>query len=68
MTTPFCGIDWGESRHDAAIIEHTGQVITDAKIATGAAGFSQLLTMLAEAGDSEDPRGGCALCTVHYAL
>ncbi|WP_246540854.1 IS110 family transposase [Mycobacterium spongiae] len=53
-TTLFCGIDWGESRHDAAIIDHTGEVITHAKITTDTAGFSQLPTMLTEAGDTED--------------
>lgn len=54
MATLFCGIDWGESRHDVAIIDQAGTVVARAKITADAVGFGQLLTMLAEAGDNED--------------
>lgn len=54
MATMFCGIDWGESRHDVAIIDQSGNVLGRAKITDDAAGFTELLTLLAEAGDCED--------------
>ncbi|SBS78811.1 hypothetical protein MHPYR_610031 [uncultured Mycobacterium sp.] len=44
MTTLFCGIDWGEARHDVAIIDETGKVLARDKITADAAGFTQLLT------------------------
>ncbi|SLE78475.1 transposase IS116/IS110/IS902 [Mycobacteroides abscessus subsp. abscessus] len=53
MATMFCGIDWGESRHDVAIIDQAGNVLGRAKITDDAAGFTELLTLLAEAGDCE---------------
>lgn len=54
MTDLFCGIDWGESRHDVAIIDQTGTVVSRTKIATDATGFTDLLSLLAEAGDDGD--------------
>lgn len=54
MTNLFCGIDWGESRHDVAIIDQAGTVVARAKITTDAAGFTELLAVLADAGDSAD--------------
>jgi transposase len=54
MTTLCCGIDWGESRHDVAIIDQTGTVLTRGKITADAAGFTDLLSLLAEAGDTKD--------------
>ncbi|RIR06412.1 IS110 family transposase [Mycobacteroides abscessus] len=59
----FCGIDWGESRHDVAIIDPEGTIIVHAKITADAAGFAQLLTILADAGDTEDKRIPVALET-----
>jgi transposase len=54
MATLFCGIDWGESRHDVAIIDQAGTVVSRRKITTDAAGFAELLGLLAEAGDGAD--------------
>jgi len=54
MATLFCGIDWGESRHDVAIINPEGAVVSRGKITADAAGFAQLLDLLAEAGDTAD--------------
>jgi|SoiMethySBSTD1v2_1073268.scaffolds.fasta_scaffold310967_2 transposase len=54
MTTLFCGIDWGESRHDVAIIDEAGNVLARGKITADAAGFTDLLSLLAEAGDTHD--------------
>ncbi|MEU2031192.1 IS110 family transposase [Nocardia amamiensis] len=47
-----CGIDWAEAHHDVAIVDQDGRTISKAKIGHDAAGFAQLLSMLAEAGDS----------------
>jgi transposase len=54
MAARFCGIDWGESRHDAAIIDETGNVLARGKVTADAAGFTQLLNLLADAGDTDD--------------
>jgi transposase len=54
MADLFCGIDWGESRHDVAIIDQDGKVVARAKITTGADGFTQLLDLLVTSGDTED--------------
>jgi transposase len=50
----FCGIDWGETRHDVAVIDDTGKVIARAKVSNDAAGFAALLVLLADAGDTAD--------------
>lgn len=50
----FCGIDWAEGHHDVAVIDDTGRVVSRARIGNDAAGFTQLLTMLAEAGDTAE--------------
>ncbi|CPV68997.1 IS110 family transposase [Mycobacteroides abscessus] len=54
MATLFCGIDWGESRHDVAIIDQAGTVVSRTKITADAAGFTELLNLLAAAGDTAD--------------
>lgn len=54
MTSLFCGIDWGESRHDVAIIDYAGTVVSRAKVTADSAGFSRLLDLLADAGDAGD--------------
>jgi hypothetical protein len=52
----FCGIDWAEDHHDVALVDATGNVVGKRRIGDDAAGFTQLLQLLAEAGDSaEDP-------------
>jgi transposase len=50
----YCGIDWAETHHDVAIIGEAGRVVSRTRIGNDAAGFAQLLTMLAEAGDTLD--------------
>ncbi|MDO3016223.1 IS110 family RNA-guided transposase [Mycobacteroides abscessus] len=64
----FCGIDWGESRHDVAIIDQSGNVLGRAKITDDAAGFTELLTLLAEAGDCEDKQIPVAIEKDHGLL
>lgn len=62
----FCGIDWAELHHDIALVDQDGQLIAKRRIKDSAEGFAELLTMLAEAGDTgqapipvaiETPRG-----------
>ncbi|MGW0252598.1 IS110 family transposase [Nocardia goodfellowii] len=51
-----CGIDWAETHHDVAIVAASGRTISRSKIGHDAAGFAQLLAMLAAAGDTaQDP-------------
>jgi transposase len=54
--TVFCGIDWSEQHHDVAIVDADGKLAARRRISDDAAGFGQLLEMLAEAGDSPDAR------------
>ncbi|WP_213577563.1 IS110 family transposase [Rhodococcus sp. USK13] len=47
----FCGIDWAEDHHDIALVDAGGQLVAKRRITDDAAGFGELLTLLAEAGD-----------------
>src|SRR3954453_2264294 len=52
----FCGIDWAEDHHDVALVDTDGKVVGKRRISDDAAGFTLLVQLLAEAGDSaEDP-------------
>lgn len=52
----YCGIDWAEAHQDLAIVDQDGRVVARARVGNDAAGFAQLLSILAEAGDTrEDP-------------
>jgi hypothetical protein len=52
----YCGIDWATGHHDVAVVDGDGHVVARGRVGNDAAGFAQLLTMLAEAGDSaKDP-------------
>jgi transposase len=68
MAELFCGIDWGETRHDVAIVDQDGKVVSRAKITTGADGFAALLDLLAEAGDTADDLIPVAVETDHGLL
>ena len=50
----FCGIDWAEAHHDVAIINDAGEVLVAGRIGDTAEGFTRLLAMLAEAGDTAE--------------
>ncbi len=50
----YCGIDWATAHHDVAIIDVDGRVMARGRVGNDAAGFAQLLTLLAEAGDSAE--------------
>ena len=52
----FCGIDWSERHHDVALVDQDGTLIAKRRIGESVADFAELLTLLAEAGDSaEEP-------------
>jgi transposase len=52
----YCGIDWATAHHDVAVIDGDGRVVARGRVGNDAAGFAQLLTLLAQAGDTaEDP-------------
>ena len=48
----YCGIDWATDHHDVAVVDDDGRVVARGRVSNDAAGFAQLLTLLAEAGDS----------------
>ncbi|MFE5828608.1 transposase, partial [Streptomyces erythrochromogenes] len=55
LPTPvFCGVDWAEDHHDIALVDAGGQQVAKVRIGDDAAGFAQLMAVLAEHGDSED--------------
>ena len=50
----FCGIDWAEDHHDIALVDPEGQLVARLRIAEDAAGYAQLLDLLAEHGDGSE--------------
>ena len=48
----YCGIDWATAHHDIAVVDDDGRVVARARVSNDAVGFADLLTLLAEAGDS----------------
>jgi hypothetical protein len=55
-STVFCGIDWASDHHDIAVVDASGSLLARARIDDTAAGFAQLLQILAEHGDhAEQP-------------
>lgn len=51
----YCGIDWAEEHHDIAIVDGDGALLARRRISDDAAGWAQLMELLAEVGD--DPTG-----------
>ena len=49
-----CGIDWSEEHHDVAVVDADGRLVAKRRIGDDAAGYGQLLELLAEAGDSPE--------------
>lgn len=43
-----CGIDWSERHHDVALVDDHGAVVAKRRIDTGAAGFGELMALIAE--------------------
>src|SRR6476646_3272776 len=50
----FCGIDWAENHHDIALVDDRGQLVAKRRIDDDAAGFSALVQLLADHGDTAD--------------
>lgn len=66
--TVFCGIDWAERHHDVAPVDEVGTPLAKARITDDAAGYHQLLHLLAEHGDSPDDPIPVAIETSHGLL
>ncbi|MFE3114391.1 IS110 family transposase [Kitasatospora indigofera] len=49
-----CGIDWAEDHHDIAVVDSDARLLGKLRISDDAAGFQDLLRLLAEHGDSLD--------------
>lgn len=47
-----CGIDWAEAHHDVALVDENGTTVARARVSANAAGFSELLALIAEYGGS----------------
>jgi len=50
----YCGIDWATAHHDVVVVHADGRVVARGRVGNDAAGFSRVLTLLAEAGDSAE--------------
>ncbi|RSO07001.1 IS110 family transposase [Streptomyces sp. WAC 06783] len=50
----YCGIDWAERTHDVALVDDTGRLLAKRHITDDAAGYTLLLDLLAEHGDTEE--------------
>ena len=50
----YCGIDWATAHHDVAVVDADGRVVARGRVGNDAAGFAQLLTLLAQAGDTAE--------------
>lgn len=52
----FRGIDWASDHHDVALVDTDGKLLAKARIGDDVAGFNQLISLLAEHGDTpRDP-------------
>jgi transposase len=61
----YCGIDWATDHHDVGVVDDDGRVVASGRVGNDAAGFTQLLTLLAEAGDSREHPIPVAIETDH---
>jgi transposase len=61
----YCGIDWASIHHDIAVIDGEGRVVVGERVSNDAVGFSRLLTLLAEAGDTPEHPIPVAIETDH---
>jgi transposase len=48
-----CGIDWAEQHHDVALVDANGRLVAKRRIRDDVEGFTVLVGMLADAGDSD---------------
>lgn len=49
-----CGIDWAEDHHDVAVVDPEARLPRKLRVSDDAAGFQDLLRLLAEHGDTPD--------------
>ena len=49
-----CGIDWASDHHDVALVDEEGKLQAKARIGDDTTGFAQLISLLAEHGDTPD--------------
>lgn len=49
-----CGIDWAEDHHDVAVVDRDARLLGKLRVSDDAAGFQDLLRLLAEHGDTPD--------------
>jgi transposase len=61
----YCGIDWATDHHDVAVVDGDGRVVGRRRVDNDAAGFAELLTLLAEAGDDPEHSIPVAIETDH---
>ncbi len=54
MVRIWCGIDWSERHHDVTLVDDDGVLIAKRRIPDSAAGFRQLLELLAEHRERSD--------------
>jgi hypothetical protein len=52
-----CGIDWAQDHHDIALVAADGAVIAQRRVGNDAAGFAELLAMLARARHPQQRTG-----------
>jgi len=64
----YCGIDWAEDHHDIALVDPEGQLVARLRIADDAAGYTQLLGLLAEHGDRPEHQVPVAIETARGLL
>lgn len=50
----FCGIDYSERHYDVALIDAEGKLVAKRRIAESADSFTELMSMLADTGDSRE--------------
>lgn len=59
----YFGIDWAEHTHDVALVDDTGALLAKHHITDDAAGYTLLLELLAEHGDTGKDRIPVAIKT-----
>ena len=64
----YCGIDWAERHHDVALVDDTGTQLAKKRITDDAAGYRELLDLLAEHGDTPEDLIPIAIETSHGLL
>jgi transposase len=64
----YCGLDWAEHHHDAALVDETGALLAKRRITDDAAGYRLLLELLAEHGDTPQNPIPVAIETSHGLL